>query len=167
MEQPPGESSPKKARGPFYSPSLEAITEDITDSNAWSVERLKLELHTLAAELAQRKLTKANDVLSRQVEQLEYELKRTRAGSTSSDRNSKTRLIICNREALDWSNEEDRVLGTLEMGVSFFLFFEIYLFIYRDIDPNTDLALTWLSGLCFEGTTSKLPSMILYLDSLE
>ena len=80
MEQPPGGSSPKRARGPFYSPSLEAITEDITDSNAWGVERLKLELHTLAAELAQRKPTKANDVLSRQVEQLEYELERIEVG---------------------------------------------------------------------------------------
>ena len=78
VEQPPGESSPKRARGPFYSPSLEAITEDIPDSEAWGVVRLQLRLHTLGAELAQRKPAKANEVLKRQVDELEDELEQAR-----------------------------------------------------------------------------------------
>ena len=80
VEQPPGEPPLKKARGPFYSPSLEAITENIEDSDALGAEELQLELHTLAAQLAQAKPGKATMVFKRQIEELGLQLEKTRTG---------------------------------------------------------------------------------------
>lgn len=184
-EQPPGESSLKRAKGPHYNPSLEAIPEDIEDSDVvLSAVELQLQLHTLAAALAQLKPGDAKLVFQQQIAQLNLQLGKTTAGiekrkrkmekkqkkkaygllsvSGSSDSNPKTQLTVCDREALDLSNEEVKaVSGFLLVSLSFFFSLEfIYLSIFRDIDPNTDLALTWRSGLCFhKGTTNKFHPM--------
>ena len=76
--QPSGESSPKRAKGPYYVPGLEAIPEDINDQNVQEAEELQLSLHTLAAELAQSKPGQAIHVFRQQIANLNRELERTR-----------------------------------------------------------------------------------------
>ena len=80
VEQPPGESSPKRAKGLNYVPGLEAIPEDITDQTARDTEKLQLRLHTLAVELAQTKPGQAVHVFQQQIADLNRELGRAKAG---------------------------------------------------------------------------------------
>ena len=80
VEQPPEEPSLKKAKGLNYVPGLEAIPEDIKDQTAQEAEELQLQLHTLAAELAQTKPGQAVHVFQQQILDLETKLGRVRAG---------------------------------------------------------------------------------------
>ena len=127
MEQPPGGSSRKRARGANYVPSLEAIAEDIDEMTVWDAEGMQLRLHTLAVELTQVKPGRGAEVFRRLIEQLECELGKAKASvekrkrnmankqrkprrsesvSGSSDLNSNTQLTVCDREALGLSNEK-------------------------------------------------------------
>ena len=77
MGQPPGRTSPKRAKGLFYSPSLEAIDE-VQDSDAWSAADLQLRLQAFGAKLAQANPGVAVRVFRPQMKQLESELKRAK-----------------------------------------------------------------------------------------
>ena len=74
----PEESSPKRARGPYYKSDLEAIPEDIEEKTVWSAAKCQLKLHTLAVELAQAKPGTALFVFQRQLAELESELGRAK-----------------------------------------------------------------------------------------
>ena len=87
VEQPPGESSPKRAKGPYYISGLETIPEkDIDDDGAWKVERLQLRLHTLATELAQADPGSGVSVFQQQIAHLKKELERVKAGIVKAKR---------------------------------------------------------------------------------
>lgn len=90
MGQPPGGSSPKRAKGLSYSPSLEAVEEVIEDHNAWGVERLQLELSTFGAKLAQASPSSAAKVFQPQLKQLESALVRVR-GKIEKQRNQRAK----------------------------------------------------------------------------
>ncbi|KAL9070584.1 MAG: hypothetical protein Q9161_004754 [Pseudevernia consocians] len=78
MGEPPGHTSFKRARGMFYSPSLEAVEESIDDQNAWGVQKLQCELYTLGAKLASASPSGAAKVFQPQLKHLEGELERVK-----------------------------------------------------------------------------------------
>ena len=90
MGQPPGHTSPKKARGMFYTPDLEDVEEPIKDQDAWGVEMLQFKLYTLGAKLASASPSGACKVFQPQMEQLEGELARVK-GKIEKRRNQRAK----------------------------------------------------------------------------
>lgn len=78
MGQSPGRTSPKRVKGLFYSPSLEAIDE-VPESEARSAASLQLELQAFGAKLAQADPRVAVRVFQPQMKQLESQLKQVKA----------------------------------------------------------------------------------------
>lgn len=76
--QSPGRASPKRVKGLFYSPSLEAIDE-VQESEAWSAAELQLQLHEFGAKLAQANPHIAARVFKPQMTQLESKLVQVKA----------------------------------------------------------------------------------------
>lgn len=90
MGQPPGHTSPKRARGMFYSSRLEAVENTIKDSDAWGVEKLQFNLYTLGAELASASPSGAAKVFQPQLKQLEGKLALVR-GRVEKERNQRAK----------------------------------------------------------------------------
>ena len=87
--QPLGESSPKKAKGPYCGKRLEAIPEDINDGNVWEAEELQLQLHTLSVELPQTKPGAAVSAFQQQLAVLKHQSEWTTAGVEKRKRASR------------------------------------------------------------------------------
>ena len=80
VEQPPGEPSSKRAKGPYYISDLEAIPEeDIKEDSVREAEELQLELHTLAARLAQTKPGSAIQEFKQHIAKMESKLESVKA----------------------------------------------------------------------------------------
>ena len=88
--QPPGYTSPKKARGMFYTPDLEDVEASFKDQDAWVVENIQCKLHTLGARLASASLSIAIKVFEPQVKQLEGELAWVK-GKIEKERNERAK----------------------------------------------------------------------------
>ena len=74
----PGRASPKRVKGLFYSPSLEAIDE-VPESDAWSAADLQLKLQGFGAKLAQANPRIAVRVIQPQLVQLRSRLEQLKA----------------------------------------------------------------------------------------
>lgn len=74
----PGRASPKRVKGLFYSPSLEAIDE-VPESDAWSAADLQLKLQGFCAKLAQADPRIAVRVFQPQLVQLRSRLEQLKA----------------------------------------------------------------------------------------
>ena len=88
--QPPGHTSPKKAKGMFYTPDLEDVEASFKDQDAWGVENIQCKLHTLGARLASASPSIAIKVFEPQVKQLEGELAWVK-GKIEKERNERAK----------------------------------------------------------------------------
>ena len=90
MGQPPGATSPKRAKGMFYSPDLEDVQKSFTDQDAWGVARLQFDLYTLGAKLASASPSAAAKVFAPQITELEGRLARVK-GKIKKDRDERAK----------------------------------------------------------------------------
>ena len=90
MGQPPGATSPKRAKGMFYNPDLEDVTKSFTDQDAWGAARLQFDLYTLGAKLASASPSVAAKVFEPQIKELEGRLARVK-GKIEKDKNERAK----------------------------------------------------------------------------